>query len=389
MNEKIKSFREILKRNVVLLTGGGGGIGLETAKILLYMGARVIIAENDKDRIKQAKELLKTENLLENVDFYKIDLTSRMQIEKMVKYIVKKYHFVDVLLNNATKVFLGEIENVGIKSWEMSYKINFKAPLLLTSKIIPLMKKENRGTVIFVSSSGAAPYMGAYEIFKTSQVELSNTLHAEIEKTNIAVYTISPGLVKTETATNAIKIISQKMGISTDEFYKMNETHILRKEEAGLGFALSILKSKEYSGQEISSIQVLNDFDLYDIVDENIEIDSRILDTIKKVIQKFNEQYNGWMQMNIFEKQWVLRDFKKTVGMSANECYEKLDFMIKEIMNSYFMKVNHMDLIKKLKNYFERQYKLLQGYEKNPTKLKIHSDYLLELIHNIETVIKI
>lgn len=48
MLEEIIQFQDTLNNKVVLLTGGGGGIGLETARILLYMGAKVIIAENDK-----------------------------------------------------------------------------------------------------------------------------------------------------------------------------------------------------------------------------------------------------------------------------------------------------------------------------------------------------
>ena len=386
--ENIKSFQGSLKNKVVLLTGGGGGIGLETVKNLLYMGAKVIIAENNNVKIKMAKELLKSENLLENAYFYRINLSSKTQINKMVKHIIKRYSFIDVLFNNATAIYLGEIENVNIKLWEKSYKVNFKAPLLLTQKIIPLMKLKDSGVIVFVSSSGAAPYMGAYEIFKTAQVELSNTLYSEIENTNISVYTIGPGLVKTETAMNAIKIVSEKMGISTDEFYEINNTHILEKEEAGLGFALSIIKSKEYSGKEIGSIQVLNDFNVNNINKKNIELDSDIIEIIKKVIHIFNEQYNGWIKMNIFEKQWVLRDFKKNVELSADECYKELNYSIENITNTKIIQLDHINLYKKLKKYFERQYKLLQGYEKDKMKLKSHSEYLIDLIALIEKVIE-
>jgi NADP-dependent 3-hydroxy acid dehydrogenase YdfG len=185
-------------------------------------------------KINRAKETLKNENLSENVDFYKIDLVSELKIEKMIKYLIKRYDFIDVILNNATTVFLGEIENVDNKLWEISYKVNFRVPLLLAKKIIPIMKNKNKGIIVFVSSSGASPYMGAYEIFKTAQVELANTLYCENNKTDISIFTISHGLVKTETAINCIKFVSEKIGVSTDEFYKMNEEHILEIEEVGL-----------------------------------------------------------------------------------------------------------------------------------------------------------
>jgi hypothetical protein len=307
----------------------------------------------------------------------------------MIRYIIKRYSFIDVVFNNATVIFLGEIENVNLKSYDISYKVNFIAPLLITQKIIPLMKNKNNGIIVFVSSSGAAPYMGAYEIYKTAQVELANTLYAEIEKTNISVYTIGPGLVKTETAANAIEIISKKLGMSTDEFYQMNESRILRKEEAGLGFALSVLKSKEYSGQEIGSTLVLNDFGINKTDNENKDLDSKTIEIIIKVIQAFNEQYNGWKNLNIFERQWVLRDFKKNVGISSDECNENLIHLLNTVKSSNIIQLDYLSLFKKLKHYFQVQYKLLQGWEKNPEKLKNHSDYLLDLINNIEIIIKI
>ena len=98
--------------------------------------------------------------------------------------------------------------------------------------------------------------MGAYEVFKTAQVELCNTLFGELENTNLNVYSIGPGLVKTERAMKGIEVVSSRFGMTTEEFYRMNERHILGVEEAGTGFALSILMADRYNGQEIGCIQV-------------------------------------------------------------------------------------------------------------------------------------
>jgi hypothetical protein len=63
---------------------------------------------------------------------------------------------------------------------------------------------------------------------------------------------------------------------------------------------------------------------------------------------------------------------------------------MENIEKSYLEKMKmNIELFLKIKNYFERQYKLLQGFEKNPEKLKIHSNYLEELINDIEMVIRI
>lgn len=308
--EKSISFKNGLKDKIVLLTGAGGGIGLETAKALIYMGAKVIIAEIDKQKLVHAENSLNSIFGKNSAEFYEIDLFDEKQIYSLASYVKERYGSIDVLFNNATMTAIGAVEEVPIDVWDKSYAVNFKAPLLLTKIFLPLMKYKNSGTIVFVSSSGAAPFMGAYEVFKTTQVELCNTLFGELENTNIKVYTVSPGLVKTETAMRGIEAVSSHMGITTEEFYQMNESHILGVEEAGTGFALSILMADRYNGQEIGSIQVLSDSGLLSTLgnkENNKAKDyQKIVPRIMNVVKVYKEQYSGWMGRNIFERQLFL-----------------------------------------------------------------------------------
>jgi len=256
------------------------------------------------------------------------------------------------------------------------------------------MKKRNSGTVIFVPSSGAAPYMGAYEVFKTAQVELCNTLSGELEGTNIITYSISPGFVKTEAAQEAIKTVSSLMGITTDEFYRMNEKHMLDVETAGVGFAVSIVNASQYNGQEIGSIQALIDVGI--IIDstqprhaEMLSANTEALSVhIGNIIACFNEQYSGWLQRNVFERQWVLRDFRKTVGVPADR-FQKRIMSISDSTNSSYIHsvIENKENLERLKNYYIRQHKLLQSYEKNPDMLKENSQIILEWVDEIQTVL--
>lgn len=388
--ERNISFKNGLKDKVVLLTGAGGGIGLETAKALVYLGANVIIAEIDKKKLSHAESIFTNVFGKNSVDFYEIDLSDEKQIYNLVSYVKGKYGCIDVLFNNATLTAMGTIEEVPIEVWDKSYAVNFKAPLLLTQLFLPLMKYKNSGIIVFVSSSGAAPFMGAYEVFKTTQVELCNTLFGELESTNIIVYTISPGLVKTETAMKGIEVVSSHMGITTEEFYQMNENHILGVEEAGTGFALSILMADRYNGQEIGSVQVLLDSGLlitsYQENNENNDYQN-IIPKIINVIKVYKEQYSGWMERNIFERQWVLRDFKKTVGYSADQFLEIIQHIESTIDNKKFQELSsYSSDFEKLMVYYQRQYKLLQGYEKNPEKLEEYSKTLQNYIKDLKAV---
>lgn len=389
--EKNKSFKNKLEDKVILLTGAGGGIGFETAKALVYMGAKVIVAEIDKRKILCAQSTLDSILGKNSVEFYEIDLSDENQIYALVSHVKDKYGRIDVLFNNATIATMGTVEEVSIDVWDKSYAVNFKAPLLLTQLVLPLMKQKSSGTIVFVSSSGAAPFMGAYEVFKTAQVELSNTLYGELESTNIKVYTIGPGLVKTETAMKGIELVSSHMGITTEEFYEMNEDHILGAEEAGTGFAISVLMANRYNGQEIGAIQVLSDSGLLLKLDSSENTKSNdyqnIIPTVLNVVKVYKEQYSGWMKRNVFERQWVLRDFKKTVGYSADQFLEIMQHIEYVVINKKIQEIStYSSNFQKLMEYYKRQYTLLQGYEKNPEKLKEYSITLLNYIEDLKTI---
>jgi NAD(P)-dependent dehydrogenase (short-subunit alcohol dehydrogenase family) len=376
---KINDYKSTLNDKTVLITGAGGGIGLETAKCFATMGAKVIILEVDEEKGKKSEKIINSMHD-NSAEFYKIDLADEDSILKMKEFVLNKYGCPDIVFNNAAILHLGEIGKVTSKDWDNGYLVHLKAPILLVDCFIGEMKKRDSGTFVFVSSSGAAAYMGAYEIFKTSQVELSNTLSLELENTNIYSYTISPGLVKTETAMKSIEVVAKNMNITLDEFYDMNKNHIISVEDAALGFALSVLKAKEYNGQELGSIQVLNSMN-----SKNESVGNCDFEILLRVIKTYEEQYDGWKKRNVFERQWVLRDFKKTVGKSADDVYTVMNKM-KE--NKGVLSTNEYSLLKSLRVYWKHQYQLLQNFEKNKEKLEENSNIIKGWISDIEKCIE-
>ena len=375
----INMYEKVLLNQIVLITGAGGGIGFETAKCFAAMGAQVIILEIDFQKGKRAEKQINS--LSGNrAEFYQIDLADESSILKMKEYVLNKYGCPDIVFNNAAVLHLGDVGTVSSRDWDNGYFVNLKAPVLLVNSFLGAMKQRNSGAFVFVSSAGAAAHMGAYEIFKTAQAELSNTLSMELENTNIYSYTISPGLVKTETAVKSIEIVANSMNISMDEFYEMNKDHMITAEDAALGFALSVLHASTYNGQEIGSIQVL-----HGIKNESASYGTCDPQTLKRVIKTYEEQYFGWKERNIFERQWVLRDFKKSVGITADEAYARLKALE---TGSGVLSAGDHGLLESLIIYWKHQYQLLQGFEKNKEKLQENSDAIKSWISDIETCVK-
>ena len=382
----------MLDGKIVLLTGAGGGIGFEAAKAFVEMGAKVLIAEVNQEKGEQVTTYINRQ-YHNAADFFHVDLANKIATEQLCEDILSKYGCPDIIFNNAAIVITGEIGEVNLEEWDLSYSINLKAPIILTTLFLKKMRKRDSDCIVFVSSSGAAPYLGAYEIYKTAQVEFCNALSMELEGTHVYTYTIAPGLVKTETAARSIETVSKATGITTNEFYHQNEDHIIDVHDAGIGFAISVLKASDYHGQEISSLQALNDFHNSPVLtssscaNEDYELPS--VELLMKIIRTFMIQYNGWQSRNVFERQWVLRDFKKYMGVPAETVKKEFDRIQKEVENGIGLRNISQKLFENLLYYWKHQLKLLRGFEKDEQKFNDYSRAIGEWISDIQMLLKI
>jgi NAD(P)-dependent dehydrogenase (short-subunit alcohol dehydrogenase family) len=123
-----------LQGKTVLLTGGGGGIGLEAAKALAWMGANVVIAEIDREKGQAAERQINGQLHTDRALFYPIDLAEREQIAALCAFLKDKFGFVDVVFNNATVASMGAVSDVDIAEWDRSYAVNLRAPVLLAQR---------------------------------------------------------------------------------------------------------------------------------------------------------------------------------------------------------------------------------------------------------------
>lgn len=98
-------------------------------------------------------------------------------------------------------------------------------------------------------------------------------------------------------------------------------------------------------------------------------------------MKTYEEQYFGWKERNIFERQWVLRDFRKTVGSSADEAYTRIKAME---AGKGVLSTGDYALLKALSGYWQHQYKLLKAL-KNKEKLLENSDIIKCWISDIES----
>lgn len=366
--------QDALRGETVIVTGAGGGIGFEAARALLWLGANVVIAEINQQNGRQAEVTLEKEFGKDHVLFVVTDVGDEESVKNLHNLSVLAFGKVDAVINNATIAVLGKVVDLPIEDWDRSYRVNLRGPVLMARTFLPDMLKRDHGIFACVSSTGTA-YLGGYETFKAAQVHLANTLDAELEGTNVFAYTIGPGLVPTETASKAVGQLAPQMGMSVEQFFEMNKGAVLSVEEAGAGFAVSVVFAEKFKGQEISSMQALKAADINFGSAEAKKVSAELSSEKRKqaqalceaVLVTLKEQSEGWKSRSLFERQWVIRDFKKTAGMPVEEWLSSLERLEESLRGDGVITPLPLE---KLAGYYEHLAELAKGYEKDTAKLE-------------------
>jgi NAD(P)-dependent dehydrogenase (short-subunit alcohol dehydrogenase family) len=377
--------RDVLKNGVAVVTGAGRGIGFEAARALIWLGAKVAIAEIYERNGKASVDNLEKEFGNGSVMFVKTDVGNDKDVEKLADEVLKKWGKVDSVLNNATVFPIGPVKDTPVEKWDFSYRVNLRGPVLLARAFLPDMMEGKHGAFVCVSSSGAAAYMGAYEVFKTAQVELASTIAAEVEGTGVYAFTIGPGTVRTPGFIDGGGQVASYMHKTLDELLEMNKNFEISPEAAGVGFAASIALASKYHGQETSSIQVLREIG---IVLGNQETDQSTNtktasvtapvstsdpdELYKQILKTYTEQSEGWKKRGLFERQWIVRDFKKNTGLSIDEMLSALK-NVGNNLKGQPASSSSAETLKKIAAYYEHQREQLKGFEKDPVKLQKNS----------------
>ena len=184
-----------LAGRVALVTGGGRGIGRGIALELALAGARVAVAARTREQVEAPAA---------DVDGIAIeaDVSKRADVERMVAEAERELGPLDVLVNNAGIALWEE------KDWELDpvewwhvLEVNTLGVYLCCRAAIPGMIERGGGRIVNVAS-GAAYLPGststAYSASKSAVHRFSETLANQLRPYGIPVFSISPGLVRTE-----------------------------------------------------------------------------------------------------------------------------------------------------------------------------------------------
>ena len=182
----------------ILLIGSSGGLGKHFALNLAKAGFNLALHYNDKK--DELKGLLSGFDKL-NIKFltYKADITAEENVIRMVEKVNNDFGSIDILINNAGISLDGVTWKLEIETWNKVLAVNLTGPFLCIKHVLPLMKKNNWGRIINMSSVVSqigVPGTLAYSVSKSGLNGLTKTVSREVSKNNITINTISLGYFK-------------------------------------------------------------------------------------------------------------------------------------------------------------------------------------------------
>jgi len=185
-----------LAGKTALVTGGGSGLGLATAKCMAAAGAKVIIAGRRADVLEAALA-----ELGENAAAEVLNLSDISGIGPAAKAILDRHGSIDVLVNNAGNTVKKPFEQSNMADFDAVFDVHVRGALELTRAFLPGQIAKGTGSIIFTASMTSfigQPLVMGYTVAKTALTGAVRGLSAEFAERGIRVNAVAPGWIDTD-----------------------------------------------------------------------------------------------------------------------------------------------------------------------------------------------
>ena len=188
-----------LKKQVILITGAGGGLGSTAALTLAEQGAHIILLDKSIPKLEKIYDAIINAGA-PTPTMYPFDLAgaSEVQYQELAETIDKTYGSLQGLLHSAVELSAyTPIEIYETKDWGHTLNVNLNAPFILSRVLLPVLQKSEHASIVFTSDSMARipkAYSGAYGVSKIALEGFAKILAEELETAQkIRVNTLIPG----------------------------------------------------------------------------------------------------------------------------------------------------------------------------------------------------
>ena len=184
-----------LRGKIIVITGGSQGFGRALAEVFISEGSQVVISSHERNILEIASRELSS-------DYFLADVTSLEDIKKLGEYVFNKYGKIDIWVNNAgIQIAPSPMEEVGTEKLRNIFAVNFFGYFYGCQIALSYMKKQGDGLIVNINSTAGLegkPKISAYSATKFAIKGLTESIRKEIENSNIKIYGVFPGGMKTD-----------------------------------------------------------------------------------------------------------------------------------------------------------------------------------------------
>src|SRR6266436_8271078 len=217
-----------LQNKTALVTGSTAGIGLAIATSLAREEATVIINGRTKKRVNDAIKQIRSQYSDARLEPLVADVSESSAVASTIRQFPK----VDILINNVGIGELKPFEKISDNDWSKLIETNFMSGVRLSRFYLPLMKKQDWGRIIFISSESGVNIpsnMIHYGVTKTMQIALARGLAETTAGTAVTVNSIVVGPTSTEGVNKFLANLAKKTNVSIAEI----QTNFFKTERPG------------------------------------------------------------------------------------------------------------------------------------------------------------
>ncbi|MFG3660786.1 2,3-dihydro-2,3-dihydroxybenzoate dehydrogenase [Streptomyces sp. NPDC047706] len=187
-----------MQGQVALVTGAAGGIGEAVVKELAGRGAAVAALDRDACRLQETAGKLAAEGLA--VTAFPTDVTDGERVEETVVRVEERLGPVDLLVNAAGVLRLGEVVSYRDEDWRTTFDVNVGGVFHLSRAVVGRMVRRSRGAVVTVASNAAVTPragMAAYAASKAAATMFTKSLGLEVARFGVRCNVVAPGSTDT------------------------------------------------------------------------------------------------------------------------------------------------------------------------------------------------
>lgn len=178
---------------IAVVTGAGSGVGKAIAVSLAAEGAALCLVGRDLEKLETVAESVRA--AASRVVSYQADLARDEDLRELAVRLKRDFGHLDVLVHSAGVFSMARLDQAPVEDLDWQYRVNVRAPYVLTQALLPMLKSR-RGQIVFINSSAglaAREGVGQYAATKHALKAIADSLRQEVNADGLRVLSVFLG----------------------------------------------------------------------------------------------------------------------------------------------------------------------------------------------------